>query len=60
MMNASQIHQMEGLVHLVLLGLLAPNFHLHSITTMPDTSPTVQKMSTVKFKIPNIGLEGFK
>ena len=41
----------EGMIHLILLGLSALNPYLHSIIVMPDTSPVVHKMLTIKFKI---------
>ena len=49
-MNAPQLPDPVRMV-----GLLAPNFYLHSITAMPDTSPIVHTMLTIKFKSPCIG-----
>ena len=37
------------MTRLEFLGLLVLNPYLHSITAMPDTSPVVHKMPTIKF-----------
>ena len=42
------------MTYLVVLGLLALNPYLHSITAKPDTSQVLQTILTIMFKIQRI------
>ena len=51
------ILHIDCMSHLILLGQLAPNPYLHSIISMPDTSPVIQTLLTITFKIPCIQIK---